>query len=274
MLNVARLVVERARKEKLPQVAGSLTLTTLLSIVPLLALSFALLTHLPMFGKLQGALERDLLKGSMPGDIAGAVLSALHHFAVNARGLTWVGTLLLPAAGVLLFLAIENALNQMWQVRKKRPLARRVGLVLVMLLVGPPLLGLVLWATSVVWGASLGLLGTLPRGLRFLLDVGPVVLAAVAMSALFRYVPNTRVAWRDAAVGGVMASVAFELGRRGFTAYLVKLPTYRTVYGAFAALPLFVLWTYFSWLVTLVAALVAASLDRGARRPAGRQRRG
>ena len=127
------------------------------------------------------------------------------------------------------------------------------------------MLGLSLWATSYVLGSSLGLLGTLPRSLAFVLDLGPFMLGVVALTSLFYLVPNTPVRLRDAIAGGLLASAAFELGKRGFTAYLVKVPTYKALYGAFAALPMFLLWVYFSWLVTLVAAMITANLARGRR---------
>jgi membrane protein len=121
-------------------------------------------------------------------------------------------------------------------------------------------LGASLWATSTVLGASMGWIGTLPPSARFVLNLGPLLLGAAALAALFFFVPNTSVRRRDAIVGGLIASIAFELGKRGFAAYLVKIPTYKAVYGAFAAFPVFLLWVYFSWLVTLTAAIVTANL--------------
>jgi membrane protein len=89
-----------------------------------------------------------------------------------------------------------------------------------------------------------------------------------ALTALFHFVPNAKVPWSHAVAGGLIASVALEMGKRGFAAYLVQLPTYRAVYGAFAAFPLFLLWMYFSWLVTLIAAMIAANLALKPRRAA------
>jgi membrane protein len=143
-----------------------------------------------------------------------------------------------------------------------------------MLAVGPPVLGLGLWATSYVLGASLGVVGGLPPSLSFVLGMGPAVLSMAALTALFHFVPNASVPWLHAATGGLIGSAALELGKRGFAAYLVKLPTYQAVYGAFAAFPLFLLWMYFSWLVTLVAAMIAANLAPARRRaPATSARR-
>lgn len=263
--------IRRARQERLPQMASSLSFTTLLSMVPLLAVSLALFTRFPVFDRFEAALERYLLQGLLPEDIARTVLRYLGRFAANAGELTLVGTLFLLATSVALLLTVENALNQIWGVKRNRPLLRRVAIYLLMLAVGPLLLGVSLWATSYVLGVSMGLLGPLPRAAHFVLDLGPAALCFASLSCLFFYLPNTRVRRRDAIAGGLLASVLIELGKRGFTAYLLKLPTYKAVYGSFAVFPLFLLWVHFSWLATLAAALVAANLGRGA---AGKAARG
>jgi membrane protein len=264
MLNLTRLTVQRARRERLPQVAGSLTFTTLLSIVPFLAVSFALFTRFPMFSRFEVALEDLLLKSLLPTDIARTVLKYLHQYAANASELTFVGSLFLLLTAIAMLLTVENAFNQIWNVRRARPFLRRVALYALMLAVGPPILGVCLWAASYVLGVSMGLFGPLPPSARFVLNLGPVALSWIGLACLFRYVPNTRVRWRDAITGGLIASVALELGKRGFTTYLLKIPTYQAVYGSFAVFPVFLLWVYFSWLVTMAAALIAANLARTA----------
>jgi len=154
-------------------------------------------------------------------------------------------------------------------VKKNRPFFRRVGLYLLMLAVGPPVVGLSLWATAQVLGLSLGRIGALPPSLAFVLDLGPLLLGTAALTSVFYLVPNTPVRLRDAVAGGLIASVSFELGRRGFAAYLARVPTYRALYGTFAAFPIFLLWVYFSWLVTLVAAMITANLARARREGRG-----
>src|SRR5579864_1925409 len=121
MFTLTRLTIQRARKERLPQVAGSLTFTTLLSIVPLLAASFALFTRFPIFRRFKDALQEFLLSRLLPADIARTVLKYLNQFAANAHSLTWVGSLCLLASAIAMLLTVENALNQMWEVRKNRP---------------------------------------------------------------------------------------------------------------------------------------------------------
>jgi len=270
MIGLTRHIIRRAREERVAQAAGSLTFTTLLSVVPFLAVSFALFTRFPIFQRFEKALEELLLKSMLPADISRTVLKTLTQFADNANSLTWAGSLFVLVTAVALLLTVENALNRIWQVRKARPFFKRVALYLLMLAIGPPALGASLWATSYVLSASLGWIGTLPPSVHFVLNLGPVMLGAVALATLFYFVPNTRVRRRDAIVGGLIASIAFELGKRGFAAYLVKVPTYKAVYGAFAAFPIFLLWVYFSWLVTLTAALITANLGGTRSRPGRR----
>ena len=273
MFTLTRMTFQRAKAERLPQVAASLAFTTLLSIVPVLAASFALFTRFPVFRKIKDALQEFLLSRLLPSDIAQTVLKYLNQFASNAKGLTWVGSLVLLASAVAMLLTVENALNQMWQVRRSRPFLKRVGMYLAMLAVGPLVVGLSLWASSYVLAASLGLIGALPRALALAIDLAPLMLGVAAMSSLFYFLPNTKVLPRDAVAGGAMASVAFELGKRGFAMYLVKVPTYKALYGALAVLPMFLLWVYFSWLVTLLAAMVTANMALARKRPVQAQSR-
>lgn len=253
--------------------AGSLAFTTVLSIVPLFAVSFALFTRLPAFQRFERAIEEILLRSLLPAEISRTVLKTLDRFADNAHSLTWLGSLLLVATAMALLLTIENALNQIWDVRSGRPLLKRIGLYLLMLALGPPALGASLWATSYVLSASMGWIGSVPPSVQFVLTLGPLVLSAAVFTAMFYVVPNTRVRRRDAIAGGLLASVAFELGKRGFAAYVLKLPTYQAMYGAFSVFPMFLLWVYFSWLVTLAAALVAANLAGVKPRKGGANRR-
>jgi len=267
MIGLTLLTIRRAREERLAQIAGSLTFTTVLSIVPFLAVCFALFTRFPIFDRFEQAIENYLLQSLLPADISRTVLKYLNQFAVNANGLTWLGSLFVLLTAVALLLTVENALNQIWKVKKNRPFLKRIGLYLLMLAVGPPVVGVSLWATSYVLGASVGLLETLPPSAKFVLNLGPLLLALVGLTCLFYFVPNTKVRRRDALVGGLIASIGFELGKRGFAAYLLKVPTYKAVYGTFAAFPVFLLWVYLSWLVTLTAALITSNLARVRQRP-------
>ncbi|MEO7885565.1 MAG: YhjD/YihY/BrkB family envelope integrity protein [Polaromonas sp.] len=263
-------LLQRGRDERLPQAAGGLTFTLMLSMVPLLAVSFALFARIPALHAAGEAIREHLLRGLLPEGIAKTVLKHLAQFAGNASGLTLVGFAVLLVSALSLLLSMENTLNRIWQVKKPRPLLRRLGLYTGMLLTGPVLIGASLWGASYLVAASSGLVAAQPTWLLHTLSLGPVVLSAAGFTCLFRFVPYTVVRWRDAIAGGLLAGIAFELGKYGFAIYLANVPTYRTIYGAFAPLLAFLVWVYYSWLVTLVAAVVSASLPRSGAQPARR----
>jgi membrane protein len=266
---VTRLL-QRGREERLAQAAGGLTFTMVMSMVPLLAVSFALFARTPALHATGDAIREHLLRGLLPAGIAKTVLKHLAQFAGNANGLTLVGFAVLLVSALTLLLSMENTLNRIWQVKKPRPLLRRLALYAGMLLTGPVLIGASLWAASYLVAASNGLVGARPAWVPHAINLGPAVLSAAGFACLFRFVPNTVVRWSHAIAGGLLAGIAFELGKYGFAIYLANVPTYRTIYGAFAPLLAFLVWVYYSWLVTLAAALVSASLPRGGAQPARR----
>lgn len=252
---------------RLAQAAGGLAFTTVVSMVPLLAVSFALFARIPALRAAGEANREHLLRGLLPAEITKTVLKYLTQFTGNAGGLTLVGSGLLLVSCLALLMSIENTLNRIWQGNKPRPVLRRLALYLAMLLAGPVGIGASLWATSYLLAASNGLVGPRPAWLPHVLNLGPVVLGAAGFACLFRFVPHTAVRWRSAIAGGLLAGIAFEFGKRGFAIYLANVPTYRTVYGSFAPLLAFLAWVYYSWFITLAAALVGAGLSRAGAQP-------
>ncbi len=258
--NFISRIVRRGREERLAQAAGGLTFTMVMSMVPLLAISFALFARIPALRTTGEAIREHLLRGLLPADIARTVLKHLAQFAGNAGGLTQVGFAVLLVSALTLLLSVENTLNRIWRVKKPRTVLRRLALYIAMLLTGPVIIGASLWAVSYLVAASDGLMGVRPGWLPHALNLGPAILSVVGFTCLFRFVPHTVVRWREAIAGGLLAGMAFELGKHGFAIYLANVPTYRTIYGAFAPLLAFLVWVYYSWLVTLAAALVSANL--------------
>ncbi|AMO23679.1 YhjD/YihY/BrkB family envelope integrity protein [Ramlibacter tataouinensis] len=256
------LIIRRSREERLAQSAGALAFTTAVSMVPLLAVSFALFVRIPALRTIGEAIREHLLRGLLPADITKTVLKHLAQFTGNASGLTLVGFAALLASAFALLLSVENTLNRIWRVKKPRPVLRRLALYAAMLLATPMIVGASLWATSNLLAASGALMVTRSDWVTHALNLGPVVLGASGFGCLFRFVPHIAVPWRNAIAGGLLAGIAFEFGKRGFAIYLANVPTYRTVYGGFAPLLAFLVWVYYSWFITLAAALVSASMQR------------
>ncbi|MDN3921622.1 YihY family inner membrane protein [Roseateles violae] len=259
----------RFAEERLGLTAGSLTFTTLISLVPLLTVALALFTAFPIFASFQQALEQYFLKSLIPPNIAKPVLGALTQFAAKANRLGAVGLVVLGFTALALMLTIDRTLNAIWRVTRPRPIAQRVLVYWAALTLGPLLLGASLTLTSYAVSAGQGFVKTMPGGLAALLEGIEIVVLATAVAALFRYVPNTEVRWRHALFGGVFVALAFTAAKSGLAWYVKKVPTYSTLYGAFATVPIFLIWMYLGWVIMLVGAVLAAhapSLGQGLRR--------
>jgi len=249
---------QRFREDRLGLTAGSLTFTTLISLVPLMTVMLALFTAFPMFARFQVALEKYLLQSLVPDTIAKPVLASLTQFASKASQVGSVGLVVLVVAALALMLTIDRTLNNIWRVRKPRPFAQRVLVYWAALTLGPLLVGISLSITSYAISASRGLVDTLPGGVRFVLGAVEFALLSGGMAALYRYIPNTHVSATHAWAGGLFVGVGFELTKRLLTWYLGLVPSYSVIYGAFATLPIFLLWIYLCWVVVLLGAVIAA----------------
>lgn len=253
-----RTLRKRFREDRLGLTAGSLTFTTIISLVPLLTVMLALFTAFPMFANFQVALEKYFLQSLIPPNIAKPVLGALTLFASKANRLGTAGLVALVFTALALLLTIDRTLNSIWRVHRPRPIAQRVLVYWAALTLGPLLLGGSLALTSYALSAGKGLVAALPGGLSFLLDVIEFVVLALSVAGLFHYIPNTYVRWRHALAGGVFVAVGFELAKRLLAWYVSQVPTYSTLYGAFASLPIFLVWIYLGWVIVLLGAVVAA----------------
>lgn len=262
-----RTLRRRFRDDRLGLTAGSLTFTTIISLVPLLTVMLALFTAFPMFASFQVALEKYFLQSLIPPGIAKPVLGALTQFASKANRLGTAGLLVLLLTALALMLTIDRTLNAIWRVKRPRPIAQRLLVYWAALTLGPLLLGASLALTSYALSAGKGLVAALPGGLSFLFDVIEFAVLSLSVAALFHYVPNTYVRWRHALAGGVFVAMGFEFAKRLLAWYIGHVPTYSTLYGAFASLPIFLVWIYLGWVIVLLGAVVAAyapSLQRRA----------
>ncbi len=258
--NTAHTLRERFREDRLGLTASSLTFTTTIALVPLFTVVLAVFTAFPMFSKLQGVLQQWLVESLIPDSIARQVLGYLTQFSGKAHKLGVAGFAVLIVTALALILTIDHTLNGIWRVRQPRPLGQRVLVYWAVVSLGPLLLAMSLSLTSYALSASKGLVGALPGGLQLLLDSVQFVLLAWGMAALYHYVPNTQVRWTHAWVGGVFVSAGFELAKRLLVLYLGKVPTYSVLYGAFATVPILLIWIYTAWVIVLLGAVIAAYL--------------
>ena len=256
----AQTLRERFREDHLGLTASSLTFTTILALVPFFTVALAVFTAFPIFGKLQDALQGWLVNSLVPDSISRQVLGYLTQFAAKASSLGVAGFSILLATALALILTIDRTLNDIWRVQRLRPLGQRVLIYWAAITLGPLLMGASLALTSYVMSASGGLVKRLPDGVQLLFDSIQFVVLAGGMASLYHYVPNTPVKWRHAWTGGLFVAVCIELAKKVLALYLGKVPTYSVVYGAFATLPILLVWIYVAWVIVLLGAVVTAYL--------------
>ena len=250
----------RFREDQLGLTASSLTFTTSIALVPFLTVALAIFTAFPMFSKLQDALQSWLVSSLIPDNIARQVLGYLTLFSSQANKLGVAGLAVLLVTAIALILTIDRTLNNIWRVKAPRPLTQRVLIYWAAITLGPLVLAVSLAVSSFVVSASSGLVGSLPFSLRFLLDVFQFVLVAGGLAALYHYVPNTYVKWTHAWAGGVFVAAGIEVAKKVLSLYLSNVPTYSMIYGAFATLPILLVWIYVAWIIVLLGAVIAAYL--------------
>jgi len=228
----------------------------------MLAIIVALLSSLPFFEQVLTQIKIFLLLNLVP-EIAGKIITVyMEEFRRNAARLTTVGVVLLFGTAMALMLTIDRSINAIWRVRRSRRWWVSILSYVVLLAMGPLLIMVsVSITTYLMMSLSTGISQVPPRVHWLVLQLAPIAVSSFAFFLMYRYVPHRRVPWRHALVGGVAAAFLFELAKESFAVYVRYAPTYSVVYGTFAALPFFLVWMYISWMVVLLGAELAASLD-------------
>lgn len=255
-----RFARSRLNEERLPQVASSLTFTTVLAVVPMLTIALAIFTTFPLFNTFRASLEAYFIQSLMPKAIANTILGHLNQFASKATRLSAFGAVALMLTAVAMMLTIDRVFNQIWHVKVSRPIAQRVVVYWAIVTLGPLLIGVSITATSYLFPATNGWATDLPMFGPALYTMVSIILTTVAFTLLYIVVPNRLIRWRDAIWGGLFAAIAFEIAKRIFAIFIKQVPTYTVIYGALAAVPIFLIWVYLSWLIILFGAVLTAAL--------------
>jgi membrane protein len=252
-------LMHRFADDRLGQTAGALTFTTLIALVPLLTVALAVVTAFPVFDQFQTVLQRWLVESLIPESISRQVLGYLTQFTNKASRLGSWGFAALMLSAVALILTIDRSLNTIWRVRQQRAWGQRLLLYWAALTLGPLLVaaGLVTMASVISWsGGSLRYQGP---GVKMALGVLEFLLLWGGICGLYRFVPNTHVAWRPLLLGSFFTALVLEAARSGLTFYLASMPTFSLVYGTFATVPILLVWIYTTWVVVLLGAVLVAS---------------
>ena len=260
-ISLVRFIAARFVQDRCSQAAASLTFTTLLSLVPLITIALTMFSAFPVFEDFSTKIKSYLLDNLMP-ETAGVVITQyMQQFADSAARLTTVGIGFLGMTAMLMMLTIDEAFNVIWRVSRPRPLIKRLVVYWAVLTLAPLLIGASLSLTSWLVGLSMGYARHIPLFGISALKILPILFATMAFYLLFRLVPNRYVPRTHALLGALVAAIAFESMNRLFGYYISNFPTYKLIYGAFASVPIFLMWIYLSWLIILTGAVIAASLS-------------
>jgi membrane protein len=259
LTDLMRILLRRFSDDRCAQIASSLTFTTLLALVPIITVTLTVASTFPVFDSLIGHVRRFLISNFMPESVT-AITTYAAQFSENANQLTAVGLVVLAITSLMLMFTIESAFSQIWGVNRRRPILQRLFVYCTLLTIGPLCVGASLSLSSYVIRLSLGFVDNPPGLALLLLRVASLALTSLGLALLYWAVPSRRVLKRDALWGGICAGICLEALKQGFGQYLAFVPSYKLVYGAFATVPLFLLWIYSSWLIVIAGAVLAAIL--------------
>lgn len=260
MYRFFRYTLKRFLQDDGLETAGLLSYTTLLSLVPLLALVLAAVSAFPVFDQWSEEIQDFVFRNFVP--TAGETIQQnLNQFVDKASKLTAAGILFLIFTALILMSNIERHLNRIFRVKYQRSLQNRLIVYWSTLTLGPMLLGASFALSSYIFSlpfihdAAEGLVG-----IQNLLKLTPALVASLAFTLMFIIVPNRGIRWHNAFAGGVVAALLLEAAKSGFVFYVTHFPTYNKIYGAVASIPIFLVWMYLSWVVILFGANFTASL--------------
>lgn len=255
------VVIARFRGDSCIRHASALSYSSLLALAPMAAIIFSMFS---MFSATLAIGERmeDFIYRSLVPTAGDEVQHYLEQFASQAGALTAVGLLTFVLTALLLLFNIEDSFNAIWRVKKGRSIAQRITVYWSMVTLGPILMGAslslstYLLSAQIIQGSELEA-QTRSLGLRLL----PFLIEVLAFLLLYSTMPNKRVSWRAAAWGALVAALLFELSKKLFSLFILNFNNYEVLYGALATIPIFLIWIYLSWTVTLFGAEFVASLD-------------
>ncbi|MBP3438822.1 MAG: YihY family inner membrane protein [Sutterella sp.] len=254
---LGRFAVERMKETHLQEVASSMTLTTLLSLVPLIAVSLAAFALFPSFASARQSLEEMLFQSFLPEQYTETLMNYLRDFSKHASGLGIAGVAGLAVTALLLIDKFFVTVNRIFMVRRMRPWAQRALLYWALITLGPLSIAFSLTVSgqAVRYAAE----GLDPGILGWLMPLLQLAVQACGYTFLYKFVPNCHVPLKNAAVGGALVAVAGLVVREGFE-YYVTAGTLGSIYGAFVALPVLLLWFYVSWILIFSGAAVTATI--------------
>jgi len=252
-------LTRRFESDQCLQTAAALAYTSLLALVPLFTVLFVSLSAFPAFQDWREAIESFIFRNFVPA-LGEQVRTYLVEFSAKARGLQAVGVTVLLLTVLTMLSTIESTFNVIWGVRRQRPFMVRLLVYWSVLTLGPVLIGTGMVITSYVISLPLLAGHMVGVGTR-LLTLLPLAATTLAFVLFFKLIPYRPVLLRHALIGGVVASVLFEIAKHAFALFVTRFPSQEAIYGAFATVPIFLTWIYLSWVIVLLGAEITQCLS-------------
>ncbi|MEE8393056.1 MAG: YihY family inner membrane protein [Rhodospirillales bacterium] len=259
-LDLAVQVIRRFKGDHCLGMAASLSYTSLLALVPIAAISFAILSVIPFFKDIRAEINDMVFNNFLP-DTGEQVAEYFNIFVDNAGSMTTLGLAVLAVTAVMLLAAIESYINTIFRVTERRRPVPRILLLLAVLIVGPLLIGTSFSLATYILTLTRGLgIEAFTGPLGGLTRFTPALIVILGFTLFYVAVPNRTVRWADGLAGGLAAGLLFSAVRWGFSMYLLFFPTYRAIYGALSTIPVFLAWMFLSWAVILLGAQITAAI--------------
>ena len=253
-------LAKRAKNDTIFRVAASLSYTSLIAIVPLLAIGLAIFSAFPVFSSARVQIEEFLMQNFIPS-IEQEISQYLTEFVNAAAQLTTIGVVGLAITAILLLSTIENSLNFIFKVNRPRRFTTKITLYWTVITLGPLLLG----ATFSLRGYLFTLQKFMPHEMEtgniILSNLLPTFINMVLLMLVYVLVPNKKVRIKNAFIGSLIAVILFWVLRKGFSVFFSMTVTYKILYGALATIPVFLIWMYLVWAVVIFGAVVTAALE-------------
>jgi membrane protein len=258
-INVAKAFIDHIRSERITVSAGHLAYVSLLSLVPVIMVFFMIMSAFPAFSEVREQLENFIFNNFVPtaGDV---VQNYMADFVSNASGMGAVSIISLLVVALLLISNIDKSFNHIWRTQVQRPLIYTFAIYWMVITLGPFLIGSSIVVSSYLAGLATFAEEYTPGLGTFFLKMVPSIAAIGAFLILYMIVPNRPVRAKYALCGALLATILFELTKKGFALYVTSFPSYQIIYGALAVIPILFVWVYLSWIVVLLGAVFTYSI--------------
>lgn len=252
---MARHVWAHFQEDRCFEEAASLSYTSLLAMIPLLAVTFGIIAAFPVFNEWSERLQDFIFKNFLPAT-GEQIVPYINTFLESVSSLTLPATIVLIATALMLMVRIEVAFNRIWRVDHNRTLVNRIVMYWAVLTLGPLLIAAAVALSAQKVLVVLGMEGGIPPAVY---QIGIFLLTWLVFALVFILVPHRSVRIKHALIGAFLSTVLFTIAKAGFVAY-VSNANYKVIYGALATIPIFLFWLYLVWTVILLGASLAASL--------------